>query len=578
MIFSIVGGHLGTFCAQNESMTSSSPPLILVVSGGEVIRQQLVHDIAHRFGADYTVAAASTTDAALHRLGSQASSGAATALVIVDERLGNPPLSDFLRRVHQLVPQAKRILLIERGNYSSRHPVVTVMALGQVDYHLFDPWFPLERILYPGISEFLAAWDTSQDAHNVAVQIVGRPAAARSHQVRDLLTRAAVPFWFHEPETEAGRQALAEAGEDGTRLPVMLFYSGKILVDPSNADVIEELGMTIRPSSTSCDLVVLGAGPAGLAAAVYAASEGLHTVVVEPEVPGGQAGTSSLIRNYLGFRHGVSGEELASRASEQAWLFGADIVLAQRGTKLELRGDDRIVHTSDGSAVAARAVVLATGVTWRRLDIPSLEALVGAGVFYGAAGAEAQAMRGRDVVVVGGGNSAGQAAVHLARYARSVTMLVRGAGLAATMSKYLITEITSNPAITVRARTEIVDGGGLGGLETLTMLDHTTGHATTTPTTALFVLIGAQPHTGWLAGTVARDPQGYLLTGQLAAAIDAGPAWPLERSPMLLETSVPGVFAAGDVRSRSVKRVAAAVGEGATTVRLIHAYLAGESA
>jgi thioredoxin reductase (NADPH) len=349
-------------------------------------------------------------------------------------------------------------------------------------------------------------------------------------------------------------------------------------VDPSDADVIEELGMSIRPSSTSCDVLVLGAGPAGLATAVYAASEGLHTMVVEPEVPGGQAGTSSLIRNYLGFRHGVSGEELAGRASEQAWLFGADIVLAQRGTKLELRGDDRIVHTSDGSAVAARAVVLATGVTWRRLDIPSLEALIGTGVFYGAAGAEAQAMRGRDVVVVGGGNSAGQAAVHLARYARSVTMLVRDTGLAATMSKYLITEITSNPAITVRARTAIVDGAGSGGLETLTVIDHTTGRTTTIPATALFVLIGAQPHTSWLAGTAARDPQGYLLTGQLAAAIDAAPAWPLERPPMLLETSVPGVFAAGDVRSRSVKRVAAAVGEGATAVRLIHAYLADEYA
>jgi thioredoxin reductase (NADPH) len=318
-----------------------------------------------------------TTDAALDRLGSQASSGASTRLVIVDERLGNPPPSAFLHRVHQLEPHAKRILLIECGNYSSRHPAVTVMALGQVDYHLFDPWFPLERILYPGISEFLAAWDTSQDAHNVAVRIVGRPAAARSHQVRDLLTGAAVPFWFHEPETEAGRHAIAEAGEDGTRLPVMLFYSGNILVDPSNADVIEELGMTIRPTSTSCDLVVLGAGPAGLAGAVYAASEGLRTMVVEPEVPGGQAGTSSLIRKYLGFRHGVSGVELAGRASEQAWLFGADIVLAQRGTRLEPRGDDRIVYTSDGSAVAARAVVLATGVTWRRLDIPSLEALTG---------------------------------------------------------------------------------------------------------------------------------------------------------------------------------------------------------
>ena len=559
-------------------MTSDPPPLILVVSGDQVVRQQLVHDIAHRFGADYTVHAAPTTAAALDRLEGQVSSGAATALVIVDERLGNPAPSGFLLRVHRLQPQAKRILLIERGNYSARHPVVSVMALGQVDYHLFNPWFPLERILYPGISEFLAAWDTSQDAHNVAVRIVGQPAVARSHQVRDLLSRAAVPYWFYEPESEAGRKALAEAGEDGTRLPVMLFYSGTILIDPSNTDVISELGMTIRPTSPSCDVMVLGAGPAGLAAAVYAASEGLHTMVVEPEVPGGQAGTSSLIRNYLGFRHGVSGEELAGRATEQAWLFGADIVLTPRGTKIELRGDDRIVHTSDGSAVAARAVVLATGVTWRRLSIPALEALVGAGVFYGAAGAEAQAMRGRDVVVVGGGNSAGQAAVHLARYARSVTMLVRGGGLAATMSKYLITEISSNPAIAVRVRTEIVDGAGSGGLETLTVVDHTTGRTTTVPATALFVLIGAEPHTDWLAGTVARDPQGFLLTGQLATANDAAPAWPLDRPPMLLETSVPGVFAAGDVRSRSVKRVAAAVGEGATTVRLIHAYLAGEYA
>jgi thioredoxin reductase (NADPH) len=408
--------------------------------------------------------------------------------------------------------------------------------------------------------------------------VSGDEAVQQQHEVRDLLSRAAVPYWFYEPGSEDGRQALAEAGEDGTRLPVILFYTGTVLIDPSNADVVEELGVNIRPPTTTCDVVVVGAGPAGLAAAVYAASEGLHTMVVEPEIPGGQAGTSSLIRNYLGFRHGVSGQELATRATEQAWLFGADFVLSQRATKLDAHGDGRIVHLTDGSTVTARAVVLATGVAWRRLNIPSLEALVGAGVFYGAAGAEARAMQGRDVVVVGGGNSAGQAAVHLARYARSVTMLVRGSGLAATMSSYLITEIASNPAIAVRARTEIIDGGGAGGLEAVTVVDHVTGRTTTIPAVALFVLIGAQPHTDWLAGTVARDRQGYLLTGQHAAVPDADLAWPLERPPMLLEASVPGVFAAGDVRSRSVKRVAAAVGEGATTVSLIHAYLAGEYA
>jgi thioredoxin reductase (NADPH) len=553
-------------------------PLILVVSGDEGVRQQLVHDIARRFSADYSVTAADTTDAALDQMESHAAAGAGTALVIVDEQLANPPPADFLQRVRQLQPQAKRILLIKRGSWSSGHPVVSGMALGRIDYHLFDPWFPLEQILYPSIGEFLAAWNTSQEPPNVAVRIVGHPSTARSHEVRDMLTRASVPYWFFSPETEAGREVLAEAGADGTRLPVMVFYRGIVLVEPSNADVVESLGVNSRPPTTSCDVLVVGGGPAGLAAVVYAASEGLNTMVVEPEIPGGQAGTSSLIRNYLGFRHGVSGADLAIRATEQAWLFGADLVLTQRATRVEIRGADRIVHTTDGSAVAARAVVLATGVAWRRLNVPALEALVGAGVFYGAAGAEARAMQGRDVVVVGGGNSAGQAAIHLARYARSVTILVRGSGLAATMSSYLITEINSNPAISVRVRTEILDGGGSGGLETLTVVDHTTGHRATVPATALFVLIGAEPHTGWLAGTVARDAQGYLLTGQQAAAHDADPAWPLERPPMLLETSIPGVFAAGDVRSRSVKRVAAAVGEGATAVRLVHAYLAGEDA
>ncbi len=559
-------------------MTPGGLPLVLVVSGSEYVRERLARDIARRFGADYTVTAAATTDAALDHIQAQAAAGAGTALAIVDEEITNPPSADFLLQVRRLQPQAKRILLIKRGNWSSGHPVVSRMALGQIDYHLFDPWFPLEQILYPSISEFLAAWNESQEPVDVAVRIVGHPQSADSHAVRDMLTRAAVPYWFYSPESEAGRQVLLEAGQDGTRLPVMVFYRGQILVDPSYTDVVRVLGANSTPPTTSCDVLVVGAGPAGLATTVYAASEGLQTMVLEPEIPGGQAGTSSLIRNYLGFRHGVSGQDLAGRAIEQAWLFGADFVLSQRATKLELLGTDRIVHTADGSAVTASAVVLATGVAWRRLNVPALEALVGSGVFYGAAGAEARAMQGHDVVVVGGGNSAGQAALHLARYAGTVTMLVRGSSLAATMSSYLVTEITNHPAISARVRTEIVDGDGSGTLESLTVLDHGTGRQSTIPATALFILIGAEPHTDWLAGTVARDAQGYLLTGQHAAAGDAHPAWPLERPPMLLETSVPGVFAAGDVRSRSAKRVAAAVGEGATAVRLIHAYLAGESA
>ena len=452
------------------------------------------------------------------------------------------------------------------------------MALGQIDYHLFDPWAPLEQILYPSIGEFLAAWNTSQDAPIAAVRIVGHRSAARSHEVRDLLTRASVPYWFFAPDTEEGRQVLAEAGADGTRLPVMHFYSGTVLVDPSNADVVDVLGVSTSPPTTTCDVLVVGAGPAGLAAAVYAASEGLDTMVVEPEIPGGQAGTSSLIRNYLGFRHGISGQDLGVRASEQAWLFGVDFVLTQRATRVDVRGADRIVHTTDGSAVRARAVVLATGVAWRRLDVPALEALVGAGVFYGAAGAEARAVQGRDVVVVGGGNSAGQAAVHLARYARSVTMLVRGPSLAATMSTYLITEITSHPAISVRVRTEHRRRRRIGRPgDALTVVDHTTGRPATIPATG-----AVRAHRGGAAHRMAgRDGRAG------SAGLSASPAsWPGPRTP-----TRPGPWSGRRCCSRPASPASSRPGtcaparssgwlrrwaKGATAVRLVHAYLAGE--
>jgi thioredoxin reductase (NADPH) len=321
--------------------------------------------------------------------------------------------------------------------------------------------------------------------------------------------------------------------------------------------------------------VVVGAGPAGLAAAVYASSEGLETMVLEPEIPGGQAGTSSLIRNYLGFQRGISGDDLAGRAVEQAWLFGADFVLSQEVTRLSTADGRPVVRTTDGSEVAARAVVIATGVAWRRLGVPRLEALVGAGVFYGAAGAEAQAMSGRDVFVIGAGNSAGQAAVHLARYARSVTIVVRGPALGATMSEYLVTVISASPNIALLFETEVVDGSGSCGLDSLILLDRATGTRREVPAAALFVLIGGEPRTEWLTGSLDRDDRGYVLTGEDVLLGDGGHRdWPLSRPPMLLETSMPGVFAAGDVRSRSVKRVAAAAGEGATAIHLVHEYLA----
>ena len=382
-----------------------------------------------------------------------------------------------------------------------------------------------------------------------------------------------MPYWFFDDGSEEGRRLLREYGVKGSGVPVAVHYDGTVLVDPAHAELMGKLGMRTSIDLRSCDVVIIGAGPAGLAAAVYAASEGLSTLVLEPDVPGGQAGTSSLIRNYPGFPHGLSGEDLTNRAIEQAWLLGANIVLA-RATELTARGPEQIVRTADGSEVAARAVIIATGVAWRRLGVPALEALVGAGVFYGAAGAEARAMAGRHVVVVGAGNSAGQAALHLARYAASVTLAVRGQGLRASMSEYLVTEISKTAGIAVRTGTEVIDGGGRASLQTLTLRDRASGATEAVTASALFMMIGAEPRTQWLEGSVERDRHGFILTGRDLYQAGQRPAgWPLERPPLLLETSMPGVFAAGDVRHRSVKRVASAVGEGAIAIQLLHEYL-----
>ena len=549
-------------------------PIVLVVTDRDSVGAALVGDLQRRFGADYRVIEVGSGEAALAAVADASGRSEEVALVIADQTMTGMPAIETLVRVRELTPTAKRILLIDRGDWSSAHPVVSAMALGQVDYHLYNPWHPLERILYPAISDFLSAWDKSQDAPVVPVRIVGDESSPRSHQLRDTLTRVSVPYWYYQLDSTAGRQLLAEVGVDSSRLPVVAFYDGAVLVDPDPAEVWRMLGVKTHLDVESCDVVVVGAGPAGLAAAVYAASEGLETLILEPAVPGGQAGTSSLIRNYLGFHRGVSGDELANRAVEQAWLFGTNFVLSQAATRLGTRGPLRIVTTSDGHEVAARAVIIASGVSWRRLGVPTLEALIGAGVFYGAAGGEARAVQGRDVFVVGAGNSAGQAAMHLSRYAAKVTILARGQSLRTTMSEYLISEIEQTPNIAVRLDIEVIGGGGRGRLETLTLRQRGSQRTEVAPAFALFLLIGAEPRTGWLHRSIARDDRGYLLTGRdLLGAGDIDAGWPLRREPMLLETSVPGVFAAGDVRHRSTKRVAAAVGEGATAIQLVHDYL-----
>jgi thioredoxin reductase (NADPH) len=550
-------------------------PVILLAADDARLLDTLAADLGPRFAGHYRILAErspATAVAALERLAGEEQP---VALVVAARRMEGLDGLGLLVRAHELHPSAKRVLLEHRGEWTSGEPVVRAMTLGQVDYVLFRPWLPVEQFLYLPVSEFLAAWEKSRGSTE-AIQVVGRRWAARSHELRDTLARAGIPFGFYPDDSPDGRRLLEQAGEDGSRLPVVLFRRGLALVDPTHAELTAALGMRTSPAAGGCDVVIVGAGPAGLAAAVYAASEGYTAQVLEPAVPGGQAGTSSQIRNYLGFPYGLSGDELAQRAVHQAWLFGADFVLAQAATGLRASGPDRLVRLSDGSEVTTRAVILATGVAWRRLGVPALEALNGAGVFYGAAGSEARAVRGEDVFVIGAGNSAGQAAVHLSGSAASVTIVAIDERLGQYMSDYLVRKVEATPNISVVLHTEVVDGHGRGRLEGLTLRDRHTGATRTVPASAMFVLIGAEPRTDWLDGVVERDQRGYVLTGRDLGGPD-GPlpaGWPLERPPLPLETSMPGVFAAGDVRYRSVKRVASAVGEGSIAVTLVHEYLA----
>ena len=549
-----------------------SRPVLFVLDDDEGVVLALRGDLGRRFSQDFRVLAESSAAAGLATLRRLAGQGEPVALLIVDHDLSEMPGLDFLARAHDLHPSAKRVLLVER-DYSVRSPVVQAMTLGQADYHLTKPWL-LEQNLYREVGEFLAEWATEQESGFDLFTIVGDLADRGTNELRELLIRFNVPFRFVPAGTEPGRSLLQRGGLEGGALPIMIRHDGYTMVAPTPSRIVEAVGGSTHTDLTRCDVAIVGAGPAGLAAAVYAASEGLQTVVLEEAVSGGQAGSSPMIRNYPGFAHGVSGHELTRRACEQAWIFGAHMVFSQPIAGLSCRGRERVVHLADGSDITARAVIVATGIAWRSLGVPRIEALVGSGVFYGAAGSETRAMDGRDVFVVGAGNSAGQAALHLARHARQVTMLVRRDSLAHAMSDYLVKEIEATAAITVRLETEVIDGHGTDRLAGLTLCAKRTGRAERVPADALFVLIGGEPCTQWLPKAVQLDG-GYILTGRDIDQDGAHPSrWPLDRAPLPLETSVPGVFAAGDARYRSIKRVASAVGDGATAVRIAHEYLA----
>ena len=550
-----------------------SEPILFLVDDRPRVLEALARDLGRRFGGDHRVVAEGSPSAAVEALEGLARRGEEVALVVAGQQMAELPGVLLLLKAHELHPGAKRVLLVGRREWTPANPAVRAMTLGQIDTYLFEPWLPVARFLYLPVSQVLADWTPTRGPSFEGIRIVGPRWTTRSHELRDMLTRMGIPHGWYQAGSAAGRRLLEEAGQDGSTLPVVVFHSGQVFVDPSDAELAAALGFGTTPQAGSYDLIIVGAGPAGLAAAVYAASEGLDTLVVEPQVAGGQAGTSAMIRNYLGFPRGIGGGDLANRALEQAWLFGANLVLAQRATGLRADGPKRLVQLSDGDEVAAEAVVVASGVSWRRIGVPRLEALVGAGVFYGAAGAEARAMEGQDVFVVGAGNSAGQAALHLAKYAASVTVLVRGPDLAANMSDYLVQELEQAGNVAVRLRTRVVDGLGDHRLEGLRLRREGGGATEEVPAAALFVMIGGEPRTDWLAG-VERDDRGYILTGHDLLGPDGRPAvWPLSRPPLLLETSIPGVFAAGDVRHRSVKRVASAVGEGAVAVQLVHQFL-----
>jgi thioredoxin reductase (NADPH) len=548
-------------------------PVLLVVEGHPGNREVVEGELRKRYGSDYEVVAVASAADAVDVLRGLGDGRRQLAIVLAGQWLQDMTGTGLLARVREFHPTAKRVLLIEWGDDSTSEPILQATALGQMDAYVVRPAHAPDERFHRAVTELLEEWARSHLPGLEAVRVVGEEWSARSHEIRELLGRNGVPFGFYPAEEEAGPALLERAGAAGAPLPVVVTPHGEVLERPSNAEVADALGVRTTPGTDRYDVAVIGAGPGGLAAAVYAASEGLSTVILEPEAIGGQAGTSSRIRNYLGFPTGVSGEDLAVRAYAQAWNFGAEYVYGSPASGLRAEGADRVVTVGDAE-VRARAVIVATGVSYRRLGIPELDGLIGAGVFYGAAASEAKAMKEREVFVVGGANSAGQAAIHLASYATRVTVLVRGRALADGMSDYLVREIDTAPNIDVRYNVVVAGGGGNGRLERLTIEDRDAQTIETVPATALFVLIGAEPRTQWLPDEVERDRWGFVVTGADLLGDGRPPDdWPLQRPPMLLESSLPGVFAVGDVRHGSVKRVASAVGEGSIAIHLVHEYL-----
>jgi thioredoxin reductase (NADPH) len=560
--------------AMETPATTVSPAVhtvILTVDDDPGVSRSVARDLRRHYGVDYRIVRAESGGQALDALRQMKLRGDIVAILLADYRMPEMNGIEFLEQAMDIYPGARRVLLTAYADTGAAIDAINVVDL---DYYLLKPWDPPEEKLYPVLDEQLSAWRAVDHRAVAEAKVVGHRWSAQSSSVREFLGRNQVPYRWYLSEEAEGQRLLEAAGVDDLRLPVVISAAGEVLIEPDEGELARFVGLDTRPAERFYDLVVVGAGPAGLGAAVYGASEGLRTVLVERTAAGGQAGQSSRIENYLGFPDGVSGAQLTDRARRQAVKFGAELVTATEVVGIEVNGSARTIRFADGDTIDAHAVVLATGVSYRQLDAPGIPELTGRGVYYGSTMSEAASCIGQDVYIVGGANSAGQAAVYFARKARAVTLLVRGPSIEASMSYYLVQQIAAIPNITVRTSTEVIGGCGDEHLETLTLRDNATGAVSVVEAAWMFVFIGAAPRTEWLDGVVVRDERGFVVAGpDLAYEGSQPPGWPVERAPYHLETSVPGVFVAGDARAESAKRVASAVGEGAMAVMLVHRYL-----
>jgi len=548
-------------------------PVILAVDGDPAGLAGLERELLDRYARHYDVVCTASAAEARDRLTQFRENGNDVAVVLAGKEVDDPSCSELLAEVRRLHPHAKRALLVGWGEWGFRETgdaILEAIEHGKIDHYVVRPVAPPDELFHHSISTFLLEWAEERRTAPYAIQVVGDSWSGRAAALRDVLERCAFPHAFCLADSDEGRRLL-EGSSRGTELPVVILPDGTTLTNPSDVELTRATGSSVEPGEGEVDLLIVGAGPAGLSAGVYGASEGLRTLIVDTHGIGGQARSSSLIRNYLGFPRGVSGGVLARQAYEQAWVFGARFAFMQHVTGLRADADRLVATLSEGATVSARAVVLATGVAYRRLGIPALEALAGAGVFYGGSGSDVHRMSGQDVYVLGGANSAGQEALHLARYARRVTLVVRGTP---GMSHYLVRQLAATPNVEIRLGTEIVGGGGDGWLTHLVLRDRASGAETPVAADGLYLSIGARPHTEWLPAEIARDDRGFVLTG----ADVPRDTWPLERDPLPLETSLPRVLAVGDARHGSVKRVASAVGAGSIAIQVVHRLLEADDA